>query len=708
VVLARADHRIGLAKAVSLGIAQTMDGVDVFVERGKAIRGLVVDSSGQGLAGIRVVAGRSDPPFERPVFANSDAKGAFALEGLLPAKYRVSAWAEGGKMSPNPEFAQVTSKDVEGLRLLVASAMIVRGQVVDGTGQPVAEATIFASVERGSGDQRFVVDRTATDAQGNFELERLSPGRLTVGASHPDKGNVKWGPQDVAAAPPPLKLRLEAAASVAGTVTFEDGKAAPNVIVFAMPAQMYGGGPFFGPPPQVSTDDAGRFLLTNLTQSQYIVMARRDSDGFVGGNPRTRQTITLAAGEQKTGLQLVLPNAGKRIAGKVVGGDGRPVSGALVTASREREGYAFRMPMREGFPSSPHGVTDHEGAFVIEDLQDGSYTLWATDSSHADGERTGVAAGEASVVVKLEGGASVAGAVKTRDGKPVTDYSIAALPGGPPGQSPDDRMRLQMTARMWSPSAQVHDPSGTFFIGRLSPGAYELTVTTADGQGGLLPVTVTGGEQKQALSILIDDGVKLVGRVVDLDTNAPLEGVSVMIASATNRLNATTGKDGSFSLAGLSPGRSRVDFRLGDGETYVPEHIEIEVKPGQGTIDAGTIRKLKGSNRAKRGDFNTNGRVGFTVSLLDGKASVTGVRPGFPADKAGLKQGELVLTINGRSTEGLGNGALDYLAGGKLGERLTVTVQPRAGGAPREVTLDRVPIDYDPSRPAVAGSSAGK
>jgi hypothetical protein len=270
-------------------------------------------------------------------------------------------------------------------------------------------------------------------------------------------------------------------------------------------------------------------------------------------------------------------------------------------------------------------------------------------------------------------------------------------------------MRLQMTARMWSPSAQVHDPGGAFFIGRLAPGAYELTVTTADGQGGLLPVTVTAGEKKEGLAILIDDGVKLVGRVVDLDTGAPLEGVAVMIASATNRLNAMTGKDGSFTLAGLSPGRSRVDFRLGDGETYVPEHIEIEVKPGQGTIDAGTIKELKGSNREKRGDFATTGRVGFTVSLLDGKPSVTGVRPGFPADKAGLQQGELVLTINDRSTEGLGNGALDYLAGGKISDPLTVKIQPRAGGATRVVTLQRVPIDFDPSRPAaVAGGPSKK
>jgi hypothetical protein len=701
VVLARAEHRIGIARTVTVGIAQAVDGVDVFIERGRAIRGLVVDGEGKPVEGIRVAAGRADPPFERPVFVKSDARGAFALEGLLPAKYRVNAWAEGGRGTPKPEMAQVTSKDVEGVRLVLTAGLVVRGKVVDGQGKPVAEAAVLGVVDRRAGDQRFSMDRVATDADGTFALERLSPGRLTVTARAGEQGNAKWGPEEVTTSPPPLTLKIESAASVAGTVKYEDGTPASRVMVVAMPAQM--GGPMFGPPQQATTDDAGRFLVAGLDAGRFGMMARRDTT-FMGGTPRSRQEVTLAAGEQKTGIELVLPNAGKRIAGKVVGSDGRPVSGAVVSAGMEREGFSFRLPQREGVPTSPHAVSDPEGAFAIEDLEDGKYTLWASDPGHADGELKGVAAGGAPVVLKLEGGASLAGVVKGKDGTPVADYSIAALPGGPPGQSPDDRARMQMMARMWSPSAQVHDPAGTFFVGRLAPGAYELTVTTADGQGGLLPVTVGSGEKKQGLVIVIDAGAKLVGRVVDLDTSAPLEGVSVQVASPTSRLTATTGRDGSFTLAGLSPGRARVDFRLGDGESYVPEHVEVDVKPGQGTIDLGTIRELKGNMRERRGDMSTYGRVGVTVSLVDGKASVTGVRPGFPADKAGLRQGELVLTINGRATDGLGNGALDYLAGGKLGEPLHLKIQPREGGAPREVKLDRVPFDYDPSRPAVAGN----
>ena len=41
-------------------------------------------------------------------------------------------------------------------------------------------------------------------------------------------------------------------------------------------------------------------------------------------NPRSRQEVTLAVGEQKTGVDLVMPNGGKRIAGKVVTAEGQP------------------------------------------------------------------------------------------------------------------------------------------------------------------------------------------------------------------------------------------------------------------------------------------------------------------------------------------------------------------------------------------------
>jgi hypothetical protein len=698
VVLARADRRIGIARTVTLGVAQAATDVEVLVDRGRAVRGKVVLSSDQPLADVRVAINRFDPPFERPAFAKSAADGTFTVEGLLPGKYRASAFAEGHGQA-KVETVQVASHDIQGLRLVITEALVVRGQVLDAQGAPVAEANVMGTVESPDPERRLVLDRATTDAAGKFSLDRLAPGKLTLTARHADHGNARLGPEDAeTVARSSLTLKLGTAATVSGTVKLEDGTPAVGVIVSAQPMMKM----MFGPPDQASTDQAGHYRIGGLEKGRYNAFARRESMFTL--TPGSHAEFMLEDGEEKTGVDLVVQTAGKQIAGKVLGPDNKPVSGAIVTSGLDRQGYAFRQPIREGGPSSPMAVSDPDGVFTLENLPDGVYTLWATDPAHADGEEKGVSAGATDVTIHLQSGASVAGVVRTRAGEPVTDYTIIALPGGDRGASPNDRGRNQMVARMWSPSVQVHDAAGAFLIGRLAPGPYELSATTGDGQGAVLSVAVAAGEQKQGLSLLVDAGAKVVGRVAEFDSGTPLAGATVQITVASNRLEGHTAADGSFTIEGVPPGHARADIRPpGDfsSETHIAENIEIDVRQGTPSIDVGVIKLIRGSYREKFGaNFSNRGIIGFSPALLDGRPSVTAVRPGAPGEKAGLTHGELLLKIDGRSTEGLGNGALDFLAAGNIDKPLVLTVASRQGGSPREVTLHRAPIDADPTRPS--------
>jgi hypothetical protein len=701
VVLARADRRIGLTRAVSLGVAQSTSDVEVLVDPGRSVRGLVVTQGDKPLGGVRVSVGRMDPPFERPVFApRTGTDGTFTVEGLLPGKYRVNAWAEGQGPS-KMETVQLASRDVQGLKLVMSQALVVRGQVLDRNGAPAAEVTVTGTVESPDPARRFSLDRATTDAAGKFQLDRLVPGKLTLTAKHADQGNARLGPEDTEsmARNASLTLRLETWGAVSGTVKFPDGAPAAGVIVVAQPM----GKMVFGPNDQAITDEGGRYRLGGLDKGQFMVTARREN--VMNITAGMRQELTLEMGEQKTGVDLTVPAGGKRISGKVLGPDGKAASGAVVTLAAERGGFAFRMPLREGGPSVPQAISDADGAFTLEDLPEGQFTLWASDPTHADGEQKGVSAGATGVTVRLQGGASVAGVVRSRAGQPVSDYTITALPGGDRGASPNDRARNQMVARQWSPTAQVHDPEGTFSIARLAPGSYELTVTTTEGQGAVLPVTVAAGERKQGLTLLVEAGVKVVGKVLELDGGTPIAGATVEAMAATTRIEAQSLADGSFTLEGVPPGRARLEARPPGGfnnETHIAENTEIEARPGVPIIDVGTIKLLKGSYREKFGNqVGNRGMIGFSPAVLDGRPSVTAVRPGLPGEKAGLKHGDLLLKINGRSTEGMGNGALDFLAAGRVDQPLVLTVQSR-DGAPREVTVTRAPIDYDPARPGAA------
>ena len=129
-----------------------------------------------------------------------------------------------------------------------------------------------------------------------------------------------------------------------------------------------------------------------------------------------------------------------------------------MTLAPGAQGLAFRMPIREGVPQVTNALTDQDGNFCSMTFRR-AYTLWATDSTHADAEQKGVARAPPGSCCACRPAPRLPGSVRTRQGKPVTDYNIAALPGGQPSAAPNERMRAQMTARMWSPSAQVHDPA---------------------------------------------------------------------------------------------------------------------------------------------------------------------------------------------------------------------------------------------------------
>ena len=59
------------------------------------------------------------------------------------------------------------------------------------------------------------------------------------------------------------------------------------------------------------------------------------------------------------------------IAGKVVTAGGQAVGGAVVTLAPEHMGESFRMPIREGSPPVPDALSDQDGNFVLDDLQEG-------------------------------------------------------------------------------------------------------------------------------------------------------------------------------------------------------------------------------------------------------------------------------------------------------------------------------------------------
>jgi hypothetical protein len=287
-----------------------------------------------------------------------------------------------------------------------------------------------------------------------------------------------------------------------------------------------------------------------------------------------------------------------------------------------------------------------------------------------------VAAGRRDLRITLRPAASLSGMVVDRKGQPVPRFSLNVLPAA--NNTPEDRMvrdRAGLTQR------PVNDPGGAFEWGGLTPGSYEVQARTADGAGGKQIVTVGEGERKQGVRVVVETGAVITGTAVSLETGAPLSGLRMYARLAGRHADATTDAKGAFEITGLLPGEE-AEIRVMSGEDLVPEHKRVAVPVGVARVDAGTFRLMK---RDPKKPPRYDGTIRMVVENQDGKVAVSIVRSGSPAERAGIKLGDTVLSIEGRDVRGLGPGAINYLMGRDPGQTITLVVQ-HPGGQPRTVT----------------------
>jgi carboxyl-terminal processing protease len=91
-----------------------------------------------------------------------------------------------------------------------------------------------------------------------------------------------------------------------------------------------------------------------------------------------------------------------------------------------------------------------------------------------------------------------------------------------------------------------------------------------------------------------------------------------------------------------------------------------------------------------RGSF---GGIGIRIGLEDGQVMIVEPMDGTPASKAGLKQGDRIVKIDGQPTQGLTLQEAVRRMRGPVGSRLVLSIIRRGGGAPEDVSITRAKID---------------
>ncbi|MFE8599949.1 carboxypeptidase regulatory-like domain-containing protein [Archangium violaceum] len=304
------------------------------------------------------------------------------------------------------------------------------------------------------------------------------------------------------------------------------------------------------------------------------------------------------------------------IRGTVRGARG-PVAGATVLASRTVEGESLTgLPCVEGLgrmrgdystgdcvtsqraevlvaqrqgeaPVLAQALSTQDGAFFLDGLEAGSYSLWV-ESPEGVGLLRDVAVGQEGVEVVLGAGSRLSGSVTDEQRMPVEGARVIAV--------------FTAHSRFFE---TLTDAQGRYFLGPLPRGEYVLVASHQDTMSRASALRLHPPDVRQSLTLIAPR--TLVGRVLNPE-GEPVAGAEVSLGRMDER-RVLTDERGHFSFEGLTTlfyqvtahhgglmGTERVSF-YSSQEDGTPSPLSKEL-----TVELGTaLAALEGVVRDERG-----------------------------------------------------------------------------------------------------------
>ena len=426
----------------------------------------------------------SDGPTGRPrariggAEATSDDEGRFEIPAIAAGNLTITVRPPDGV----PYLAENLSAGLRAgqdnpITVVVRHAVRLEGQFRDRqSGAPVPGVQLGAIFRRNGR-----VDTTITDDQGRFS-QLVLPGDVSISTSKVPRPYVNtpatgWRtvnvPKEVDRfAVEPIEL-IRAAPALRGVALDESGKPAAGASVrgaWQMTEEGRGGVYASG----ATADADGRFALEDIAPDVDVKVSAQS------GDLATTEPVAARAGQKEDlTLRLVRSNTGA-VRGRVVGPDGRPIAGAVVTVQYWRQ---------NGPSSHSGGFVTFKGANEIRTTDDGTFRtpreLLRADQYAVEARSDGFIAGRTDWI-RLEPGdvtlmpdialmkattlRAVAGRVVDRRGAPIAAADVLQSGDGPsPTRARTDAQgHFQLRGVVDAAAFVFAEKSGHRFAGRMT------------------------------------------------------------------------------------------------------------------------------------------------------------------------------------------------------------------------------------------------
>lgn len=438
----------------------------------------------------------------RLILGRTGTAGEAALAMPATDWFEILTLGEDGRITGSRIRAK--SREVDAISLVLPGPVMMQGGVEDSEShRPVAGALVWPEHDPAA----FV---RATD-KGKFRLPWTPESGVRIAAAAP---GTRWNAEKPRSASSPLRIALEPAPRIDGTVVDVEGRPVAGAEVRAID---YYGSPF-GPPDvhRSRSDASGRFRMP-LTEGDYQLSAARS------GLAPAFSSVSLSRPGKRPTVRMVL-GPSRTLTGLVVDGEGRPVHGAEIELKRTpgRNTGSVLVSSLEGLDSH-RARTGPEGRFEVRDLPASWFQLRIEHPDFASHQRQGIIIPEEAGPVDagtftLEAGLTVEGVVVDSQGRPLPDTALWLRPGDGIDHRPGDGIDHVFLKRG---PRQITGPDGRFSISHLES---EREWTLYACRQGYPEVALSLAKAAPGpLRIELASATRLTGRVVDPDGH-PISG----------------------------------------------------------------------------------------------------------------------------------------------------------------------------------------